>query len=246
MTTPFLLDTADGSIYCMRCDGLPVHRVGYRPDPWVWTPWMYAGADGRFHGRWDDPHGTWRTIYVGSSALTCYLEVLVRFRPDPRLQQQMAEIADNGEGNRYPTAPAGTLPRSWCEPRLLAAGRLQGLFAVPGHPESLPTLRRRFLTTARAWGLAEVDAAIRHSRPRALTQAVSAWLYTLRTRAGVPLNGIQFPSRHGDELLLWAIYERGHAGNSPPELEALPSQHISPDDPQLQEAMRRYRITWGD
>jgi hypothetical protein len=28
-----------------------VWRVGHGPDPWAWTPWEYAGDDGRFHGR---------------------------------------------------------------------------------------------------------------------------------------------------------------------------------------------------
>ncbi|MCW2651077.1 MAG: hypothetical protein JWR32_2053 [Mycobacterium sp.] len=245
MATPFLLGTSEGSLHCVRDDGVSVHRVGYRPDPWVWTPWMYAGSDGRFHGRWDDPHGTWRTLYVGESELACYLEVLARFRPDPQLQQAMADIDD--DDRHYPTAPAGALPRSWCGPRLLASARLHGSFAVPGHQESLPTLRRRFLAMAKAFGLAGLDAAaIRESRPRALTHAISAWIYTLRTPAGVPLNGMQFKSRHGDELTLWTIYERGHAGNSPPELEPESAHHIAPDDPNLREAMRLHRLTWAD
>ena len=64
---------------------VPVHRVGYRPEPWHWTPWEYTGADGRFYGRWDDPHGTWRALYPGFSPLACYLEVLAVFRADPQL-----------------------------------------------------------------------------------------------------------------------------------------------------------------
>jgi hypothetical protein len=248
MTSAFQLDTPEFFLHCVRLTGVPVHRVGYRPDPWVWTPWMYAGADGRFHGRWDDPHGTRRSIYVGSSALACYLEVLARFRPDPQLQRELADIADDADDDdHYPTAAAGTLPRSWCDPRLLASGRLHGSFAVPAHQESLPTLRRRFLAMAQAFGLADLDAAaIRDSRPRALTQAISAWIYTLRTRAGSPLSGIQFQSRHGDNLTLWAIYERGHAGNSPPEVEPQGTQHISPDDAELRDAMRLHRIAWAD
>lgn len=61
-----------------------IHRVGYAPNPWAWTPWQYA-EDGRFNGRWDDPDGNWRTLYVGASRLACYLEVLAFARADPRL-----------------------------------------------------------------------------------------------------------------------------------------------------------------
>jgi len=58
-----------------------VWRVGYRPDPWAWTPWQYAGETGCFPGRWDDPRGWFRTIYAGRELLACLLEVLARFRP---------------------------------------------------------------------------------------------------------------------------------------------------------------------
>ena len=77
-----------------------MHRVGYRPDPWNWTPWEYAGTYGRFHGRWDDPHGTWRTLYAGFSALACYLEVLAAFRADPLLADEVGSIDDDGDDAR--------------------------------------------------------------------------------------------------------------------------------------------------
>lgn len=32
----------------------------------------------RFTGRWDDPDGIWRTLYVGASRLVCCLEMLAR------------------------------------------------------------------------------------------------------------------------------------------------------------------------
>ena len=110
-----------------------------------------------------------------------------------------AVVDEDDDATDYPTLVAGTLPRSWCEPRLSASGQLSGTFAMPGHPESLPTLRHRFLKAAREFGLADLDAAaIRYSRPRALTQHIAAWIYTLSTTEGAPLSGIEFQSRHGD------------------------------------------------
>lgn len=242
------VDTPHGVLHAVRQHGVRVYRVGYQPDPWAWTPWEYAGADGRFHGRWDDPHGTWRTLYLGASPLACFLEVLARFRPDPRMSAEMGEIVDNDEdGHLYPTAAAGRLPRSWCAPRLLGTGRLSGVFAVPGHQESLATVRRGFLATARSLALADLDAAaIRDSRPRALTQAIAAWLYTLRTPDGKPLNGIQFQSRHGDGLMLWAVYERDPAAASPPEVDQDSFGRIATDDPRLLDAMRLHHLAWSD
>jgi len=48
-----------------------VWRIGYRPAPWAWTPWQYAGVEGRFTGRWDDPRGAFRTICAGRELLAC-------------------------------------------------------------------------------------------------------------------------------------------------------------------------------
>jgi hypothetical protein len=241
-------DTPSGSLHTIRRRHVAVHRVGYSPDPWNWTPWEYAGTDGRFHGRWDDPNGTWRTLYAGFSPLACYLEVLAVFRADPVVAEELDAIIDNANCDAlYPTAAAGSVPRSWCAPRLLASARLAGTFAVPGHPELLPTLRARFLNEAKAFGLADLDAAaIRDSRPRALTQAISAWIYTLSSADGPLISGIEFASRHGDNVRLWALYERDTTTSAPPQVTAVSADPVNGDHPDLQEAMRLHRLTWSD
>ncbi len=118
---------------------------------------------------------------------------------------------------------------------------------MPGHPESLPTLRARFLNEAKAFGLADLDAAaISDSRPRALTQAISAWIYTLSSGDGTPISGIEFASRHGDNLTLWALYERDTTSSAPPQVTAVSADPVHVDHPDLQEAMRLHRLTWSD
>jgi hypothetical protein len=87
------IETVFGLVHCSRVDALPVYRVGYKPDPWHWTPWAFADEHGRFTARWDDPAGIWRTLYVGSSALACYLEILAVFRADPVAARDMDDIA---------------------------------------------------------------------------------------------------------------------------------------------------------
>ncbi len=44
-----------------------VWRVGFTPEPWAWSGWEWAGADGRFHDRWDDRQSNFRTIYAQSA-----------------------------------------------------------------------------------------------------------------------------------------------------------------------------------
>ncbi|GAA4475323.1 hypothetical protein GCM10023094_12580 [Rhodococcus olei] len=240
------IDTSAGPLHCTHLGGELIHRVGYAPNPWAWTPWQYA-EDGRFNGRWDDPDGNWRTLYVGASRLACYLEVLAFARADPRLALALADIdEDPDDAAAHPTASAGALPKSWCEPRAVATGAVTGWYALPGHHESLPTLRSRFLSLALHHGLADVDAAaVRDSRPRALTQAISGWLYLQQTPDGDDVAGVQFQSRHGDGLDLWAVYERPLDPAISPRLTPMRTDPVRRDDPDLVEAMRIHRLQWA-
>ena len=105
-----LIATGSGDLACDDAAGRVVWRVGYTPDPWAWTPWQYA-TDGRFTGRWDDPDGVWRTLYVGDTRLACYLEVLAPFRADPHLAAQLDDIEEDlDDTTAYPTTAMGALP----------------------------------------------------------------------------------------------------------------------------------------
>ena len=44
------IETVFGRVHCSRVDALTVYRVGYKPDPWHWTPWEFADEHGRFTG----------------------------------------------------------------------------------------------------------------------------------------------------------------------------------------------------
>ncbi len=173
-----LVTTAAGDLLCEDAGGRPVPRVGFEPEPWSWTPWQYA-EHGRFSGRWDDPDGIWRSIYVGESRLACFLEVLAFARPDPQLQDELAGVDEADEDAvAYPTLAGGLLPESWRSPHSVGTARLTGWYAVPGDKESLPTLRARFLALAITLRLPDVDAGvIRLAEPREFTQVVAAWLY---------------------------------------------------------------------
>ena len=238
------IPTVFGPVRCTSLHEEQVHHVGYKPDPWNWAPWEFAQA-GRFTGRWDDPAGEWRAIYVGATRVACYLEVLASFRPDPRLEAEMDDIDSDDDADRFPTIPPGRLDYGWCEKRLVCTARLSGCFAVPSHHETLPTLREQFVPLAAALGVADVDAAaVRDAKPRELTQSMSAWIYEIVGPDGERINGIQYLSRHGDDFVLWAIYERGST-ESPPEVTARDEPGvITADDEALAEAMRIHRIVW--
>lgn len=167
MTEHHLEHTSHGPIRLNTAADTEVHRVGYAPDIWAWTPWQYA-HNGRFSGHWDDPNGTFRSLYLADTRLACYLEVLAFARPDLELAAALDDIAEDPDDEReYPTLPAGRLPDNRRAPRRIGTAHLTGTFATPADAQSLPTLRSRFARLTTELGLADVDAAaIRLTEPR--------------------------------------------------------------------------------
>jgi len=241
-----IVDTSAGRLAVTVNPGA-VWRVGYRPQPWAWTPWQCAGDTGRFDGRWDDPAGSFRTLYAGRNLLACLLEVLARFRPDPLLGEDLAGIVvDRDDAQVYPTQPPGTVPTSWLTPRQASTATLSGIFCAVTDKESLPMLRNAFLSTALRYGLADLDAgALRLSAPRALTQRIAAWLYDLHDGASDLIDGVQFESRHGDALTLWAIFEQGPDPDVSLQLSGTRAVPLPPDHHDLAEAFRLHRLAWA-
>ena len=189
-----ILSISQGDIAVVTDPGT-VWRVGYRPDPWTWTPWQYA-ENGRFNGRWDDPDGNYRTLYTGTTLLGCLLEVLARFRPDLALVNELDGIIEDPDDHVvYPTSAPGIVPRSWLLPRTATTGTLIGTFCAVTNSTTLSTLRPLFLGQALRYGLPDFDAAaLRLAKPRALTQTVSSFLYGTTIRGEAAFDGVQFQS----------------------------------------------------
>jgi len=226
-----------------RPDG-PVYRVGHEPDPWAWTPWEY----GPFTGRWDDPEDLYRVLYAASSPLGCFLEVLAVFRPDPVLAEELAAIEGGPDDDDFPTVPPGKVDRAWLERRRVGTATLEGRFVDVGHSHTIAELRPRFLQQAIDAALPDFDAAaIRTAAPRALTQAISRFLYGASLDDGDVPDGVEFGSRHGDDQQLWAIFERDADIGSPSShlLGATTSAMIAPDEPDLREAMALHHLEWS-
>lgn len=69
-------------------------------------------------------------------------------------------------------------------------------------------------------------------------------LYDLHDGSRDLIDGVQFESRHGDELTLWAVFERGDDGDASARLAQIQAVPLHPDDPALIEAFRIHRLTW--
>ena len=218
-----------------------VWRVGFQPEPWAWSGWEWA-TDGRFPGRWDDLHGNFRTIYAGSSLLACLLEVLAHFRKDARLSMELDEIVEDDEDQvLHPTIAPGQVPREWLEVRAAASAELSGRYCAVTASGSVAALHPHFIGLALSLGLADFDAAaLKDARPRRLTQAVAAWLYEM-----TDFDGVTFGSRHGDDLQLWAIFERpGDPPVTPKIQDVTVEESLQHDSPEISNAFHLLGLQW--
>jgi hypothetical protein len=235
----------DSGVLEVAVVGAQAWRIGFAPEPFKWTPWEYAEIGG-FDGRWDDPDGVYRTLYLGDRLLGVLLEVLARFRPDIALAAELAAIDDeDAEAERYPTLPAGHVPRSWMQPRLVGAAQVRGEFVDVRRASTVGTLRRRFAALAADLQLPDLDAAaLKATAPRQLTQVISSWFYrALRP----PVSGVEFGSRHGDDLTMWAVFEQpGEAESGSNCLRDATAAALAEDMPDVIEAMRIHGLVWAD
>ena len=215
-----------------------VWRVGFKPDPWAWSGWEWA-TDGRFNGRWDDSAGNFRTVYAGESLLACLLEVLAAFRPDPQLLVDLDEIDEDPADANHPTSTAGEVPYSWLEHRTACSATLTGDYCDVAHSDSVAALRPRFISAVLHLGRQDFDTAtLKDPALRSLTQPVATHL------VAVGVDGVTFTSRHGEELSLWAIFERPDDGEISPHLVDRSLEVLTPEHPELQQAMAHHDLHW--
>jgi len=101
-----------------------IYRLGRKPDPWAPADWASAGPDGTFGNRFDDPDATYRVLYASSQRPGCFVETLARFRTDPKLLAELAEI--EGEDDY---CPLGEVPVEWVEKRIMGLGETDQEYA---------------------------------------------------------------------------------------------------------------------
>jgi hypothetical protein len=226
-----------------------VWRVGRRPNPWAWTDWRYANDEGRFNGRWDDQLAEFRTLYVGETLLACLLEVLAQFRPDPTTDTELDEIEDSaGELKDHPDAPSGTVGYHWIEERLAGNAELSGRYCLITHRESISAIQAGFPFARFKLTPFLLDASdLKDGDQRDLTRSVARWIFDLRDEQQNDLvDGIEFRSRFGDDLPMWAIFERAADGETSGRLANEQTFSLHPETPEVIEAFQLHHLRWND
>jgi hypothetical protein len=216
-------------------------HVGRRPEPWAWVPWEFAGGQ-----RWDDAERTFRTVYAAESRFGCFVEVLAQFRPDPELVAGMAGIAvDPADAREFSTAPAGQIDQLWVGRHVITSALVDGIYCDVTTAQTIAALRPSMLQLATSLGLPDFDAAaLKLARPRELTQRAASLIYQLPRSDGELFAGVRFASRHGDDLPMWAIFER--PGDEPfsHRLTIQTEDEFAIADPELRQAMSLHHLTW--
>ncbi|PYI69795.1 hypothetical protein CVV68_01425 [Arthrobacter livingstonensis] len=226
-----------------------VWRIGYAPDLWAWPPWAYADDQGLFGGRWDDQLGEFRTIYTAESLLGCFLELLAHFRPCLPLLAELDEIVDDdGSIASYPEAPEGAVGYRWLDGREYSSTYQSGRYCFITHSRSIAALIARYPFAQHGLAAGDVDAALlKDARDRVLTRSIARWLYDLHDQGSPVVDGVRFNSRHGDEIRVWAVFERaGDPSRSPLIQPSSEPARVHPVLPELQEAFTRFGLHWHE
>ncbi|GAA3772726.1 hypothetical protein GCM10022240_25930 [Microbacterium kribbense] len=226
-----------------------VWRVGFGPDMWAWTPWSYADDAGRFSGRWDDQSGEFRTLYTADSLLGCFLELLAQFRPSRSLLNELDQIEDDdGSVEKFHEAAIGAVGYRWVENRQFGSARQTGRYCYTTHSRTIAALIAHYPFADHGLAARDVDSALlKEARDRVLTRSIARWLFNLSDNGDDLVDGVRFNSRHGDEIHMWALFERPDDPPRSPKLEPTsePTQ-VTPELSELQEVFRRFGLHWDE
>ncbi len=152
---------------------------------------------GTFGNRFDDLDATYRVLYASSQRLGCFLETLARFRIDPKLAAELADI--EGEDDHF---PLGEVPVEWLQKRILGVATAGGEYADICSSEWISSLRKSLVAHLSRLGVEDIDASVlQKTAPRTLTQFVSRIIFY----AG--FSGIYYLSKYGHDIENWALFE---------------------------------------
>jgi hypothetical protein len=227
-----------------------VWRVGFEPDMWAWTPWSFATDDGLFNGRWDDQLGQFRTLYTSDSLLGCFLELLAKLQPSSALQTELVAFEDDDATiELYPDGGSGEVGYSWLNGRVFGGAEQTGRYCFITHSDSLAALKASYPFGRHNIALVDVDSALlKDAHDRVLTRSIAHWLYDLRDEDRDELvDGIEFRSRHGDEIRMWAVFERSNDEQRSTHIDPQGEpQRVTPETAELVEAFGLLRLRWTD
>ena len=168
--------------------------------------------------RFDDPmidneldQGGFAILYVGTDPKSVFLEVLSQFRKSISEMQDLANemVLDVPDRDRL-IESGGLIPESKLAQSQLATAKLMSVAPVfdLADPEAVQSLRIHLAPSLIAMGLNDLDFGELLGSNRTLTQAISRWIWSMKSNSGEPLfSGIRYRSRFDPEGICLALYQ---------------------------------------
>jgi hypothetical protein len=190
-------------------------RIGRWPDPFSFpTPQsplpMLANEVVLGGGRFDDPRGTYSTLYCATSAACAYGETISVFRTQRGVLARMEAFLEGSPDPEYdPDLEPGVIPANFLSGRAIgwvpidATARFVDMADHVTHRDG--TMRAAQLLNR--YGLRELDRGVVMSQDRRLTRPLGRLYYDLRARQGVAWAGLCYESRHRGGWQCWAIWD---------------------------------------
>lgn len=224
-----------------------LYRIARRQaGPFDPADWNYAGEDGTFGNRFDDPRSElpedqrFRMIYCASDRRGAFGETLARFRPRFGLDSKLAAINDDellersfGGAVDPEDRSRGLVGADWRRQRVMGHTVLEpGLrFVDLTAVRTIQQLREELGSLLHALGLHDFDQSSIMGPSRPITQRIACHIYEQQgTNGGTLYAGVRYTSRLGQEWDCWGVFaDRMKHKPAMPE----PPQAIRSDDPDL-------------
>lgn len=236
-----------------------IYRLSHRlADPFAPPDWQYAGEDGTFGNRFDDPRAIqgaapadrFRTIYCATQRAGAFGETLARLRlslpllshletieDDEPIEESLIGAVDPNDIHR------GLIAADWRHHRHVGHTYLDPSlrFVDIAAGESMQHLREPLASVALEFGVSEIDLSSITSQQRRFTQACAQYIHAQVDEQGRPaLAGIRYMSRLNTEWECWVIFDDRieHAPSFP-----APPESILPDDLDLEAVAHLFHLT---
>jgi RES domain len=202
-----------------------VFRLSRGPaNPFSPPDWEYAGDDGTFGNRFDDPRAEqgkpsgerFRIVYCATQRAGAFGETLARFRPSLNLLAEL-QLIDDEESTDEALAGVidqinpgkGLIPADWRLRRRMGKTVLDPSqsFVDIAASQSMQHLRTALAPLANRLRLSDVDLSSVTSQQRRFTQGCAQHVYEQVNEIGEPrFAGIRYPSRLNGDWECWAIF----------------------------------------
>lgn len=188
--------------------------------------------------RYDDPLGSYGTIYAASTRYDAYVALLATFRPRPGLD--LGSIIEENDDDLAGTGHSSDAVKTWLSKHYIGEATLQGNFVDLTDETTVAILSIKLPSTR--VGVERLTVAYLRKALRNVTMEISRYLYEYEIRFGEHYDGLSYRSRLFDgSIRRWAIYDEPSQ-----VLKDNFSIAIDLNDPELVRALHDCGVTRAD